>query len=325
MYVARFDLRGPGVEGAARGVLHRTALEMGTFLDEHGCGSLIVSEHHAADDGYLPSPLPMATALAAVTERTPIVVAAAVLPLHDPVRLAEDIITLDHVSQGRSMVVLGLGYRPVEYELFGVDWDRRGAVADAKLERLLGLLDDAASGETMPRVTPAPHSGRRPSVMWGGGSRAAARRAGRFGLGFFAQGDGAGLRAAYEEACAAGGHRPGLCLLPAVDMPLITFVHDDVDAGWAELGDALLVDARGYATWGHEAGHVEATASLSSATTVAGLRAASGAHRVVTPAQVEQLEREYGTIGLHPLCGGLTPEVAWPYLRRAVDALEVAP
>ncbi len=325
MYLARFDLRGPGLDRAPRAAQHRTALAMASWLDERGCGSIVVSEHHVSDDGYLPSPLPFATALAAVTTRTPIVVAAAVLPLYDPVRLAEDIVTLDHVSQGRAMVVLGLGYRPVEYELYGVDWHRRGAVADAKLARLLELLDAAAAGTDPVRVTPAPHSAPRPLLCWGGRSLAAAQRAGRHGLGFFAQTDDPALRTTYEEAARAAGHQPGLCVLPPADMPLITFVHDDVDTGWAEVGPAMLVDAAGYHDWAAAAGTAEGTASMSPAASLDDLRRAEGAHRVVTPDQARHLAERYGTIGLHPLCGGLDPDLAWTYLRRAVAAVGPAP
>src|SRR3546814_10107818 len=76
----------------------------------------------------------MASAIAAVTKRTPIAIAAALLPLYDPVRLAEEMIVLDHISRGRAIFTLGIGYRPDEYELHGVEYRRRGAIADEKLE-----------------------------------------------------------------------------------------------------------------------------------------------------------------------------------------------
>src|SRR5688572_22431359 len=152
MYVVRFDLRAPGVDGPGRSARHRAAVDMARFVDQHGCASIVVSEHHASDDGYLPSPFLLAGAMAAATSSTPIVVAVALLPLHDPVRLAEDIVTLDHLSGGRAMVVLGLGYRPVEYELYGVDFRRRGRIADEKLARLIELLDAAGAGTDAVRV-----------------------------------------------------------------------------------------------------------------------------------------------------------------------------
>jgi alkanesulfonate monooxygenase SsuD/methylene tetrahydromethanopterin reductase-like flavin-dependent oxidoreductase (luciferase family) len=317
MLLARFDLRAPGADGPARAALHRTAVDMARFLDEQGGATLVVSEHHASDDGYLPSPFLLASAMAAVTERTPIVIALTILPFQDPIRLAEDIITLDHLSEGRAMVVLGLGYRRAEYDLFGVDYARRGAIAEEKLDRLLDLLAAASAGTGNPRVTPAPYSSPTPLLAWGGGSVAAARRAGRHGIGFFGQTDDPALGAAYEESARAAGVEPGLCILPSPDAPYAVFVHDDPAQGWDEVGGSLLADATAYHRWNVEAGTASGTASLSSASTVADLRAADASHRVATPDGARQLIAEHGILALHPLCGGLDPERAWAYLRRA--------
>ena len=320
MFVVRFDLRSPGVDRRGRAARHRAAVDMARFVDQHGCASIVLSEHHASDDGYLPSPFLLAAAMAAATSSTPIVVAVAILPLHNPVRLAEDIVTLDHLSEGRAMVVLGLGYRPVEYELYGVEFSRRGRIADEKLARLLELLDGAGAARDAVRVTPPPFTSPRPNLAWGGGSPAAARRAGRHGLGFFAQTDAAELRTEYEAAARAAGHEPGLCVLPSPAAPYATFVTEDEDRGWEEVGPSLLADAVGYWEWNRAAGTAEGRASFSSATTVDELRAARGAHRVVTAAAARELLAEHGLLTLHPLCGGLDPDIAWPYLERGVAA-----
>ena len=223
------------------------------------------------------------------------------------------------------MVVMGLGYRPGEDELVGVDHARRGAVADEKLTHLLALLDAADAATASPRVTPAPYTSPRPMLAWGGGSLAAARRAGRHGIGFFAQNDGPGLRPAYEDAAREAGHEPGLCVLPSPTTPFAVFVADDVDAGWDEVGPSLLADAVAYHRWNAAAGTAETTASVTAASTVDELRAVEGAHRVVTPDEARRLVAEHGILALHPICGGLDPEVAWPYLRRAVDAVRSPP
>ena len=96
------------------------------------------------------------------------------------------------------------------------------------------------------------------------------------------------------------------------------FVAADVDEGWRDVGEALLVDAISYRSWNEEAGNVDANVTLTAGATVAELRAANGSHRVVSVADAVALIRRFGALGLQPLCGGLDPAVAWPYLRRVV-------
>lgn len=323
MFTLRFDMRAPDRTATQRADLYRAAIDMAAWADTNGCASIVVSEHHASDDGYLPSPFPMAAAMAAVTTNTSIVVGAALLPLYEPVRLAEDLIVLDHLSRGRTMVVLGVGYRPVEYELHGVDYERRGRIADAKLEALLDALRDAAGATSKPPLTPPPFSANGPLIAWGGASKAAARRAGRNGVAFFGQADRPGLREAYEQAARDAGHEPGMCMLPSSGAPLSTFVNDDIDAGWREVGDALLADAIPYFEWNEAAGSADFTVSLSRSRTVDELREERGSHRVVTVSEAADIIRTHGLLSLQPLCGGLDPAVAWTYLRRVAD--EVVP
>ena len=186
-----------------------------------GCFMVGLSEHHASPDGYLPSPLVLAAAMAARTQQVSIMVAAALLPFYDPIRLAEDMSVLDHVSGGRVSYVLGLGYRPEEFALYRVPMRERARRADEHLRILL----DALAGTAFPseagdvRVTPAPMTPGGPSIAWGGQSVAAARRAARFGLGFYAQTDGDELAAAYRDECAAQGREPGPCILPSPERP----------------------------------------------------------------------------------------------------------
>jgi alkanesulfonate monooxygenase SsuD/methylene tetrahydromethanopterin reductase-like flavin-dependent oxidoreductase (luciferase family) len=323
MFRLRFDMRAPGRTPEQVAALYAAALEMAAWADERSCQAIAVSEHHASEDGYLPSPLTMAAAIAAVTSRTPIMVAAALLPLYDPVRLAEEMIVLDHLSRGRVIHILGIGYRPEEYALHRGDFHRRGTVADEKLAVLLQHLRAADAGTAPVRITPAPFTAGGPMLVWGGSTPKAAARAGRHGLGFIAQSGDPALGPIYEEAARAAGHEPGLCVLPSPDSPASVFVADDVDEGWREVGEALLADATTYYSWNEAAGLAEHTVSLTKGNTVEELRAACGSHRVVTVAEAVDLIRRDGALGLQPLCGGLDPEVAWRYLRRVGD--EVLP
>ena len=108
-------------------------------------------------------------------------------------------------------------------------------------------------------------------------------------------------------------------MLPSPATPSTIFVADDVDRAWDELGSYLLHDATTYAAWNPQGN----TASLSYGKTVDELRAENGAHRVWTVDEAVDWVRQNGYLGLHPLCGGVPPEIAWPYLRRVTD--EVVP
>ncbi len=326
MFTLRFDMRAPA-GGAPSAELYAAALDMASFVEGRGALTAIVCEHHAMDDGYLPAPLILATALAVRTTTLPITVAAVLLPLCHPVRLAEEMVVLDVLSGGRVGYVAAIGYRPEEYELYGIDFHRRGQLADEKLAVLLAAKRGEPfelDGRTV-QVTPAPHTPGGPWVAWGGGSVAAARRAGRHGLDFFAQSGGPELSEAYAEAARAHGHEPGSCLLPTTETTTTLFVADDVDRAWDELGPYLMHDVLSYASI--NPGDTR-TASLSFATTVDELRAEDRSHRIVGVHEAVALVRSGVPLPLHPLVGGLPPELAWPYLRRVVDqvmpALEAA-
>jgi alkanesulfonate monooxygenase SsuD/methylene tetrahydromethanopterin reductase-like flavin-dependent oxidoreductase (luciferase family) len=321
VFMLRFDLRAPST-GAPAAELYQAALELAAWSESRGCISALLCEHHGSDDGYLPSPLIMASAMAARTTTLPITIAVIQLPLYDPVKLAEEMCVLDQISGGRVSYVGGVGYLPSEYEMYGLDFHRRGRLADEKLELLLR----AKSGEPFEHdgrsihVTPAPLTPGGPMVMWGGGTLAAARRAGRNGLGFFGQTDDPAIGEAYAEAARASGHEPGMCLLPPKESVQTLFVADDLDQAWEELGPYLMHDVLAYAAWNEGK---EKSASMSHATTAEELRAEAKSHQIVTVEQAVAMVRAGAPLPLHPLIGGLPPELAWKYLRTVTD--EVMP
>jgi alkanesulfonate monooxygenase SsuD/methylene tetrahydromethanopterin reductase-like flavin-dependent oxidoreductase (luciferase family) len=318
VFTLRFDMRAPA-GGAPASSLYPAALDMAAWAESRGLLLLVVSEHHAAEDGYLPSPLPMAAALAARTTSVPIAVSALILPLYNPVRLAEDIAVLDHLSGGRISYTLGVGYRPEEFESLGVDYHRRGGLAEHHLTVLLKALDGERflDSERLVLVRPAPE--RKVRLSYGGGTPRAARRAARYGLGFNAQNNLPELAEAYHDECTRQGRVPGRMQQPRRGFPTTVFVADDVDRAWDEIGPYLLHDAMTYAD-GHHDPHI---VSLSTAQTIDALRAENGSHRIYSVEQaIEAIARD-GVLSLHPLCGGLPPDLAWPYLHRVVD--EVMP
>ncbi len=259
----------------------------------------------------------LAAAIAARTSTVPITVAALLVPLHDPVRLAEDRAVLDVLSRGRVAYVAGLGYRPEEYAMFGRSLGERGRRMDECLTVLLRAWTEEEfeyDGRTV-RVTPKPSTAGGPFLFYGGGSPAAARRAARFGLGFFAQAWAEGLEDTYRDECVRLGKDPGMCILPARGSATTIFVADDVDRAWQTIGPFMLHDARMYASWLDDA----PAASKSTALTIDALRAEAGPYRVLTPEQAVEYARKHGALALHPLCGGCPPELAWETLHLVAD------
>lgn len=318
-FVTRFDMRGPGLDAAQRQELYQRAVEQAAYVDAHGQDALMVSEHHGSQDGYLPSPLTLASAMAAVTSRIPITVSALLVNLYDPLRLAEDVAVLDLLSGGRVSYTVGLGYRPEEYEMFGRAWRSRGR----DIESAIHTLRQAWSGEPFEhegrvvQVTPTPVSKPHPMLLYGGGSVAAAQRAGRLGLGFQPQHAAPEILAAYDEACRAAGREPGF-VMTAPPGPINIFCTEDVDAFWERYGQHLLADAAGYQQWRGDSQHYIADES----TTVEQMRAA-GVYAVLTPEEIiaRCRARELRLVAAHPGCGGLLAEPSWASLRLICETV----
>jgi hypothetical protein len=290
---------------------YAAALEMAEWADGLGCLTIAVSEHHGSDDGYLPSPLVMLAAMAARTSSVRLMVAALVAPFYDPIRLAEDLVVLDNLSRGRVDLVLGAGYVPSEFEMYGVPSSARAA----RLVETLETLRAAFTGEPFEfrgrevRVSPAPDRAGGPGLMLGGSSEVAARRAARLGAGFIPV--SAEVWEFYrDEVQVLGGADPGPSI---VGENYVLALFDDVERGWRELGPYFLHENNAYGAW-HEQSRVEAPFHV--AADVDELRA-RGTYKIVTPDEfvVEMKAAPFPFQIFHPMCGGIPPELAWESLR----------
>ncbi len=140
----------------------------------------------------VPDPLEMATWLAARTERLQLATGVLVLPNHHPVVLAKRLATLDRLSGGRLRVCVGMGWLREELEACDVPFEARGRRADEQLAVLRTLWsggDDGVDhdGEFFSFrnavCRPGPVRPWGVPIHIGGHTKAAARRAGRFGQG----------------------------------------------------------------------------------------------------------------------------------------------
>jgi alkanesulfonate monooxygenase SsuD/methylene tetrahydromethanopterin reductase-like flavin-dependent oxidoreductase (luciferase family) len=170
--------------------LYRDAVEVAVLAEQLGFDSVWVSEHHFVDDGYLPSLLPVAAAIAARTERVRIGTALLLAPLHDPIRLAEDAAVVDLLSAGRLTLGLGLGWRQEEFDGLRIPIRSRRRRLEDAIEILHQAWGDGVVTGTPAApypgisVTPKPARPGGPPIWIGGFAEPAVRRAGRLADGF---------------------------------------------------------------------------------------------------------------------------------------------
>jgi len=214
--------------------------------------SVSLSEHHFVEDGYLPSVLALACVVADRTEEVDIATNIVVLPLHHPLRIAEDSLTADLLSEGRFRLGVANGYRKLEFEGFGTSTrDRKD-----RMEEAMEVLRRAFSGEpfafegkhwSIPelRVTPTPVRDGGPPIWMGGTAPAALDRAARLGDGFMASTNEEVV--GYLEACERNGIAPEK---RKTMRTLWALVDEDPERALAESGDFMLHQVNNYIDFG---------------------------------------------------------------------------
>lgn len=320
----RINMTGTGRDPASSADRYRAALDMAAYADRTGFANVNVEEHHCADNGWLPSPLTMAAAIAARTERCGIGVMALLVSLYDPVRLAEDLAVIDLISRGRLSFIAGMGYREVEFHALDKPFATRGAWMDHVLDTLIAAWGDEPfeyKGRRI-NVTPKPFTRPHPRFLVGGMSKAAARRAGKRGLPFAPPAANPELEALYYAELARHGHEGGFVYSPPADFSVL-FIDEDPDAAWRELGEYFLVEAVEYGSWKEEG--LQRPLEFASSS-VEALRA-ERRYEIITPEECIARHRAdpqyFATI--HPLIGGVPLARAWRclelYAERVLPAL----
>ena len=166
-------------------------IEEAKLAEEAGFDSCFFGEHHQDKDGFLPSPLIVATAVAANTRTLRVGTSVVLLPLHNPLQVAEDVLTLDIVSKGRVTLGVGLGYQPVDFQAFDVPIEERVS----RLEEGVAVIRGCWSNQPFSfhgkhyqldniHVQPAPYQKPAPPLWIGASNPPGARRAGALADGF---------------------------------------------------------------------------------------------------------------------------------------------
>ena len=309
----RHDFRVPVDGSSSQADIYAAAMEQFRWADANGFDFGVVSEHHGFDDGWIPAPITAAAAVVGATTRLPILLSAVILPLHDPIRVAEQLVVLDHLSRGRVWTVAGAGSRPEEFAMAGVDIKRRGAILEANLRVMIQAFTGEPfeyDGRTV-LVTPRPFTDPHPPILVGGGVEAAARRAARLRLPMMPMNSDPRLAEWYADEAEQVGFEGGYVMRPSGP----TFIHvtEDPDRAWSEIGSYVLHEAQTYARIQTRGQH---SVPMVIADSIEELKA-SPQVLVGTPDDIVAAAAAVapgGALTFNPLAGGLPPHLAWASL-----------
>jgi probable F420-dependent oxidoreductase len=174
------------------GTAYQDMVEQVVLAEKRGFDAAMVCEHHFTQHGYYPSPLLVCAGLAQATKRIRIGSAVLLLPLWNPLHVAEDAATLDVMSNGRVILGLGQGYRAEEFGAFQVSLHERGArlTEGAQIIRRLFAEEKVTHQGRFYQfaeltLTPKPIQKPHPPIWIAAKSDDAVRRAARIGDAFF--------------------------------------------------------------------------------------------------------------------------------------------
>jgi len=215
--------------------LYQDEIDLAVYAEELGFDSCWVYEHHFTEpEGHCTSPMAVCAALAARTKRMEIG-PNLILPLHDPVLVAEEAAVIDLMSGGRFCLGLVQGYRKVEYDGWGIPTSERGR----RLSEGVDIIRKCWQGETFSydgefwqysNITPDPPPAHDIPILYGGRAPTGLRRAARDRVGILSQGPGMESPKLYAEECRKLGWGPG-----NVRHLRYFVVSEDPEKTWAEL------------------------------------------------------------------------------------------
>jgi len=183
-----YDFRNPQRWHIPSARFYQAMLDQMVEAERIGFDHVWLTEHHFTEDGYNPSSLSMAAAVAAVTSQIRIGTFILLLPFIHPVRAAEDVILADIISDGRFDLGVGQGYTHNEFNAFCVDRKERAPRLSEGIELMTKLFTEdnvtfngkyhQVSNMTLsPKAIQAPH----PPLWIGARGPKAIRRAAEMG------------------------------------------------------------------------------------------------------------------------------------------------
>jgi len=183
MEIGVFQLLPRGRAASDREVVEQALCEV-DFAEQYSFESVWIAEHHFSGYGSIGVPSVYAAGIAQRTKRIRIGYGVAVLPLHHPLRLAEEISWVDHLSNGRVLVGVGPGFSPFEFSGFGVAVKERHAQLREGFEILRRALVEPEitfQGKRL-AIRPRPYTHPHPPFYWASTSDESLHKAGAEGM-----------------------------------------------------------------------------------------------------------------------------------------------
>ncbi|HEX2173725.1 MAG TPA: LLM class flavin-dependent oxidoreductase [Dehalococcoidia bacterium] len=225
-----------------------------------GFDLITLGQHHLATPYQMPASVPFLARLAADAGDMRIAITVFLIPLHNPVDIAEQVATLDAISHGRMIFGVGLGYRPEECQAFGITMEERGPRFEEAIEviKLIWTRDEVEfQGRfySIPKIqsTIRPTQDPHPPIWVAANNNVAIRRAGRWGYPW-AMNPHVTVEllkdqvALYRQTLADNGH-----VTPA-EFPLFreAWIAESRDRAWEEAAPYLAAKYEAYASWGQD-------------------------------------------------------------------------
>ena len=241
--------------------IYEEHINQAALAESLGYDEIWLTEHHFCEDGWAPSLLPIASAIAMKTTTIRIGTFVILLPLgKHPLQVVEDATTVDIISKGRLDLGLGLGYRVPEYAGYGIPREERAGRMDEGLEIIQkawredtfsfsGNYYKLENVSLMPKPVQQPHPPIWNAVM----GKKPADRAARFGCHVAGTG-GEKLQRYYDDALVRHGHKPEDFM---VSQLRLVYVAPTRDQAWDDAQEHAHYMMDTYDKWLKEAADVK--------------------------------------------------------------------
>ncbi len=236
------------------------SVELVKACREAGFDLICAGQHYLSHPYQMSAIFPLLARMSAEAGDMEIATAIVLLPLHNPVDIAENVATMDAICDGRFIFGIGLGYRDEEYAAFGVGpGERVGRMREAlDLIKLLWTEEEVEfNGKyyRTPRIKPAtrPVQKPHPPIWVAANNDGAIRRAARWGYPWLINPHAtvpvvAGQFRDYRETLARAGHPPP----QALPMMRELYVAEDRETAYLESQPYLESKYAAYASWGQD-------------------------------------------------------------------------